>query len=86
MATAPSPLLLPRLRHSDEALVRWAEDLVRGIEAELNRIRTAAGDTGYAITNANGSRTLDPTTATLPQAAQVLASAVGDLQRKGFLG
>lgn len=85
MATAPSPLLLPRLRHEDLALVRWAEDLVRAIEAELLRLRTAAGQTGYALTGVVESRTLNPTTATLAQTGQVLATAIQDMQRKGFL-
>lgn len=82
---APSPPLLPRLRHPDAALTRWAADLVRAIEDELARLRTPQGQAGYTLTNVTESRTLDPTAATLPQGLQVLATALKDMQKKGVV-
>ena len=80
---APVPPLLPRLRHPDPLVQRWAEDLARGIEDALVRLATAAGQAGYALTNVSGSRTLDPPSASTLQTAQVLATLIQDLQKKG---
>lgn len=82
---APSPLILPRLRDADAAIVRWAEDLVRAIEAELQKLRTAVGTAGYTVSNVTETRTLDPTTATLPTVAQVLGTLLLDGKKKGTI-
>ena len=82
MAAPVSPQL-PRLRHPDAVLQRWAEDLARAIENELARLATPAGQTGYTLTNVTGSRTLDPPSATTAQTAQVLATLLQDMQKKG---
>jgi hypothetical protein len=97
-SVAPTPSLLPRLRHPDAALEAWAESLVRALEDELARLRTPAGRP-WSLANApspraladpsipdgGASRALDPTTATLPSLAANLATLIGDLQTKGSI-
>lgn len=83
---APASPTLPRLRGADPVVQRWADDLVRAIETELQKLRTAAGQSAYTLTGVVASRTLDPTTATLAQAGQVLGTVITDLQKKGFIG
>lgn len=82
---APSPITLPHLRDADPIVMRWAEEFVGAVERELTALRTAAGQTSYTVSNVTESRTLDPTTATLPQTGQVLATVINDLKKKGAL-
>lgn len=77
-AVAPA---LPRLDHPDRIITAWAERLVRALQVELQRMAVPAGGGSYTLTNASAaSRSLDPTTATPAQAAQVLATLISDLQ------
>lgn len=80
-----APVALPRFKHSDPALVAWAEALVRALQIELQRLAAPAGATAYTLTNATPVRTLDPTTATLPELAQVVAALITDHKSKGTI-
>lgn len=85
MPVAPSPVHLPRLRHADIELVRWAEDLVRALERELAQLRSAAGQSGYTPANVTEARSLDTATATTSTLAHLIGTVILDLQRKGIL-
>lgn len=82
---APSAPMLPRLRHIDPDVQRWADALVNALSVELASLRTAQGQTAYTLTSVTPSRSLTPTTATTAQTAQVLGTVIQDLQKKGAL-
>lgn len=63
----------------------WASQLVAVLERHIAGIDLPAS-TGWSTSNITQSRTLDPTTATLPEVAQVLATLVADLRKRGRLG
>lgn len=63
----------------------WASQLVVALERHIAGIDLPAS-TGWTTANVSQSRTLDPTAATLPQVAQVLATLISDLRKRGRLG
>jgi hypothetical protein len=83
---APAPPALPRLMGtSPEDIMTWADNFGRAVAAELQRLSTAAGGGTWSVKNLAAVRTLDPTTATLPQVAQVLGTLITDQQTKGTI-
>ncbi len=85
MAAPPAAPKLPRLRHPDPLIQGWADQLVRALEVELQRLATPQGAGPYTLTAAVPARTLNPTTATASQVGNVLAAVITDLQAKGAI-
>jgi hypothetical protein len=73
------PRTLPREVHD------WASQLVATLERHISGLDLPAS-TGWSTDNVTPSRTIDPTTATLPEVAQVLATLLADLRKRGRLG
>lgn len=75
---------LPALpSNASPELVQWADQLRAAVETILNELVQPAQR--YVVSNVTSSRTLDPTTATLSQVAQVVGTLISDLQIKGTL-
>lgn len=70
----------------DPALMRAWDELCRTLETELGALRAPAGQTGYTVTNASDSRSLDVSAATLGQLRAVVGTMIADLQKKGQVG
>lgn len=85
MATAPSRPTLPRYQGADPAARAWSEALVARLEAMLADLALPVPAQPYSTTNVTASRTLDPTTATAGQVAQVLGTVIGDLRKGNVL-
>lgn len=90
MATAPSSRPLPQLRLTNQMtpeqvsseLNKWAGQLSSFIQDSLAAYTPVAT---YTTTNGTGSRTLNVATATASQTADVVASLVTDLKKKGTI-
>lgn len=93
MAAAGSPPRLSRYQGGDvqaflDRLVTELElaftDLGTANAARLSSNATGSGST-YRVTNVMGTRTMDCSTATGPQAIHALGTVILDLQAKGVL-
>lgn len=78
------PLTLgdPPARGSQEDTFNFVFNCLKEIENSSYEDVTIIAD-ALTVTNVTPSRTLDPTTATLPQLAQFVATFVQDIKRRG---
>lgn len=63
----------------------WARDLIHAILLQHQAENLTITNNTYHLANVSTSRTLDPTTATLAQLGQVVASLIQDLINRGML-
>jgi hypothetical protein len=78
------PLLLPRYTGPDAKMALWVNDVNRALEAWMRELVAPSGG-HWSTANVTPTRTLDPTTATLAQVAQALATLIQDQQTGGTI-
>ena len=60
-------------------------EILTDIDQRLQDVERAYTDQNYTVANNTTNRTIDPTTATTAQTAQVLATLISDLKTVGRL-
>ena len=77
---------IPELRSTDpDAILRWAAELVRVIQAIDQQANTPVS-TGWTMTNVTIDRALDADSTTTAELADVLATLINDLKSKNSIG